>query len=1413
MNSIRRIIAATLIFAMIVVMVPIATIPVNAAGDSYYEKYGVSYNQLFTTYPNYLRPAQETNVVNSLMNAYKAALGEYGGDHDFLPSFIYALEEGGKDILSSEILAKFGIGESTEEKLIAETSEALMREILKTESELASVTSEISGNFKSMKSTYNIATSAGKLVFINDLKSSCKNLSNSEIDKMADSLFKEESKLMKKIGKGIEFWQLIVGIVELQELQEESICQLRDAMEDNSDFAKALDDLLAEIDKDPVAYMLEYYCTDKALELLSDAIETAYLAGRFAPSKLTVAVANIAIKMITTVYPGAMADEIYQTTLLSSYVSEFDAAITSYRTQFSLAKVKGELIGQDDIAEYKYLYNAYITTIRETLKSALDTAKTDGQRGNIQNAINLCDTFTYDTYIQWCMTTVKADIDAGIIAAPGSVAGNASACVKGTYPAYGTVTVTTDNANIMDRPCSVNTDVTAKKIESGELNAEYVVTGLCLNTADNYWYQVVTKTGETGYIYSGNCEHRAFLQDATVTGLDVPTHISVGSRYYIRGTISTVYTNLINISYIVYDDNGNKRTGGTVDVSGKNYVLDYSAIDAAAEFNLLEAGTYHCVLEATVENYTATDCIREKLLLDTTDLIVGNINTFSGSTVQAESASFVSRSDGVWLWPTTSYAVSDWAGCNASPSVNSYCHFCGVQHGICGANHLTTLGHNGVDIPVTKQEVYAAAPGTLYCTNYDWPDRGITAVVEHPIGGTGWSYYSIYQHLQSAVTAKSGSAVTAGEIIAWSGNTNGYGGGDYHLHFGIVMGASGQGNALAQAPNSNISAIENCGWITNSGYATGRILPNPALNSPAGNPTYTDGCESNVRTHAGSVMYTRNASEVSIGGGDSVPVCAYDVATGGLNSVYVRGWAFDPDTPNESVQIQVYMDGVCIGSGVANTLREDVNAVYGCGNNHGFDITIPVTVTETGTYSIEVYALNTNANGDNKYLGHKDVTITAHAHSYTGAVTKEATCTQAGIKTYSCESCSNSYTEEIPATGHNYIAEVIGATCTTVGQTVYTCSKCDDSYVDTSVGWSEWSTEYPTGIPENLIQQKTQYSTLEKEYTTATSDTLDGWTNIGTTYGDWGAVQTTTVKPTESDTLRITNTTQTGWGYYHWCSYYDWTYCVDSIQVNGASQVEWHGYTSSFELPAYTIPDMGGQQSYGGNGNGAAACSRNFYVWFRNYDADVYTYSYQIREKNNQFYKWSDNWSDWSDTEVQGGEDLQVKTQTVYRYYTGELAAHKYSYVVTEEPTATTTGVLTGTCAGCSDTITRDLPMLNTTDYIYSAIKTPNYTETGIGRYTWKTTDYGNVSIDVVLEKLVADKLLGDVNGDGSVDTLDRLTLSRYLANWEGYTLDQINLSGADVNSDGSIDTLDRLILSRHLANWSGYEDLSNIGL
>lgn len=110
----------------------------------------------------------------------------------------------------------------------------------------------------------------------------------------------------------------------------------------------------------------------------------------------------------------------------------------------------------------------------------------------------------------------------------------------------------------------------------------------------------------------------------------------------------------------------------------------------------------------------------------------------------------------------------------------------------------------------------------------------------------------------------------------------------------------------------------------------------------------------------------------------------------------------------------------------------------------------------------------------------------------------------------------------------------------------------------------------------------------------------------------------------------------------------------------------------------------------------------------------------------------------------------------------------------------------------------------------YVVVGTVAYT--AAGQYTCYVRGIYNYSGLVQCQYTVADKKPGDVNGDGVVDTLDRMVLSRYLANWDEYDEASINITAADVNGDGVVDTLDRMVLNRYLANWDGYEDLPYVG-
>ncbi len=101
--------------------------------------------------------------------------------------------------------------------------------------------------------------------------------------------------------------------------------------------------------------------------------------------------------------------------------------------------------------------------------------------------------------------------------------------------------------------------------------------------------------------------------------------------------------------------------------------------------------------------------------------------------------------------------------------------------------------------------------------------------------------------------------------------------------------------------------------------------------------------------------------------------------------------------------------------------------------------------------------------------------VPAKGHNYNqGEVTKEATCTSDGLKTFTCQNanCGSKYTEVIPATGHNYNDGIITkeATCTADGIKTFTCETCNDTYTEVipAIGhdwdWTLQVTKEPTCI-------------------------------------------------------------------------------------------------------------------------------------------------------------------------------------------------------------------------------------------------------------------------------------------------------------------------------------------------------------
>ncbi|MBR7072261.1 MAG: leucine-rich repeat domain-containing protein [Eubacterium sp.] len=85
-----------------------------------------------------------------------------------------------------------------------------------------------------------------------------------------------------------------------------------------------------------------------------------------------------------------------------------------------------------------------------------------------------------------------------------------------------------------------------------------------------------------------------------------------------------------------------------------------------------------------------------------------------------------------------------------------------------------------------------------------------------------------------------------------------------------------------------------------------------------------------------------------------------------------------------------------------------------------------------------------------------------------GEVKTPATCTQKGVKTFTCTVCGATEDREIAALGHDYVSSVTPPTCTEKGYITNTCSRCQDSYTSDETGplghdFGEWTvTTEPT---------------------------------------------------------------------------------------------------------------------------------------------------------------------------------------------------------------------------------------------------------------------------------------------------------------------------------------------------------------
>ncbi|MBQ3042065.1 MAG: hypothetical protein IJD47_02590, partial [Clostridia bacterium] len=239
-----------------------------------------------------------------------------------------------------------------------------------------------------------------------------------------------------------------------------------------------------------------------------------------------------------------------------------------------------------------------------------------------------------------------------------------------------------------------------------------------------------------------------------------------------------------------------------------------------------------------------------------------------------------------------------------------------------------------------------------------------------------------------------------------------------------------------------ICSREGCGQTkTETIDAIGHIYTAIDTDTVQWNATFTTCTVSATCSGCGTINYTSNKI--------SAELAESDVCSGAM--IYTAKFY-------KTGNVEKPKDEDLIGECSANVETATSNHVYKQGDVTT-TTTVPATCTSEG-YTI-YHCLNTCSDGVTKCTATMTVkTKDALGHSYNaGVVTTPATCTTAGVRTYTCTRnvngvvCGHTYTESIPATGHNVVDDyAVAPTCTETGLTEGShCSQCGTVFVAQTV--------------------------------------------------------------------------------------------------------------------------------------------------------------------------------------------------------------------------------------------------------------------------------------------------------------------------------------------------------------------------
>ena len=453
-----------------------------------------------------------------------------------------------------------------------------------------------------------------------------------------------------------------------------------------------------------------------------------------------------------------------------------------------------------------------------------------------------------------------------------------------------------------------------------------------------------------------------------------------------------------------------------------------------------------------------------------------------------------------------------------------------------------------------------------------------------------------------------------------------------------------------------------------------------------------------------------------------------------------------------------------------------------------------------------------------------------HIHAYdSGVVTKEPTCQEMGVKTYTC-SCGDSYTEPIAKVAHKYVDTVVAPTTTARGYTLHTCSVCGSSYKSdyTSMITEGTSISGATVTLSTTSFTYTGAAQQPKPVVTYSGKTLTLNTDYTLSYQNNVNVGTATVivsgkgsyNNTKSATFKITAASLSGAAVSGINDSYTSTGAaltpVPTVTLNGKTLTVNTDYSLTYKnntnagTATITIK---------GKGNYTGTVTKTFTI--TNSSSTAVSISGATVTGINASYAYTGSAQTPAPTVTVNSKKLTANTDYTAAYknntnvgtatvtitgkgnYTGTVTK-TFKITALSISGATVTGIntsyaYTGKALTPVPTVTlNSKKLISGTDY---TIAYSNNTNKGTATIT--ITAKGNYTGTVkktftITAESGAARTPGDATGDGKVNIADVIRIQQKLAGWKV----TLNESNADVTGDGKVNISDVIRIQQKLAGW-----------